>query len=197
MQFGRAHHIYADDHGDVGRRVDGEAPAKARRHDEQSRERRAEDARDVDDRAVHDDGVRQILLRHHLADERSAKGIVERQNYSAGDGERIQPEKRRMVHEGQDRKSDGLGHFQALGPEQQLALVDAIGDGAGFGRKEKYRPELAGRHDADAQSAARYLEHEQGERDIGEPVSRIRNELTREVEAEIAIAERDEGLFHR
>jgi hypothetical protein len=56
------------------------------------------------------------------------------------------------VRHGQQAEDQGERGLQRLGAEQDLALVDAVGDGAGPGAEEQDRQRLEG--DGDAEGAS-------------------------------------------
>jgi hypothetical protein len=192
-----AHHDQTGDHREVGDRVEGEAPAEADARDQRARQRRTRNLRQGDDRAVEDDRVRQVVLRHHLRDEGAPERVVESQEDTAHEGKRIQHDERRMGQERQDGDRRRLSHLEALRHEQRSTLVGPIGHRAGPCREHDQRPELAGGERADSEAALSQLEHEQDQRDVGELVARIRDQLADEEEPEVVGRERLERLAER
>ncbi len=192
-----AHHDEAGDHREVRDRVEGEAPAEADGRDQRAGQRRTRDLRQGDDRAVEHDRVRQVVLRHHLRDERAPERVVEGQEHAAREGERVQHDERRMGQEREDGERGGLSHLEALRHEQRATLVRPIRHRAGPRREHDQRPELAGGERADGEAAVSELEHEQDQRDVRELVAGIRDQLADEEEPEVVGRERLEGLAER
>ena len=114
----------ADDHGDVGDAVDGEAPAVADGDDQQAGQRRADDARAGHQRAVEADRVLDVVLGHHLDDERAAGRVVE----GGGDAADAAPRRRSTSTGGSPLKAraasaNDCSMANDLDDHQQLALV--------------------------------------------------------------------------
>ncbi len=185
------------DHSKVSDRIEGEAPSEPDGCDQRGGQRRARDLRQRDDRAVEHDGVRQIVLGDHLRDERSPERVVERQQRSAHEGERIQHRDRWMRQERQDGERHGLRHLEALGHQQHATLVRAVRHRAGPRREHDQRSELARRERTDGKAAVRKLQHEQDEHDVRELVARVGDELADEEQPEVVGRERLEGVAQR
>ena len=72
------HHPERGEHREVRQAVEQEAPTEADGRDQQTGERRTDDARRRHQRAVEADRVVHVLGRHHLDHERAPRRIVER-----------------------------------------------------------------------------------------------------------------------
>src|SRR6185312_1891901 len=81
--------------------------------------------------------------------------------------------------------------------EERATLVDAVGDRAVPRREQHQGPELACRERAHGEAAVSELEREEEQRDVGELVARVRDELADEEEPEVAGRERLERLRER
>ena len=201
-QFRRSHHAQRDEDGNVGDRVDREAPPVADGHDEQAGDGRPDDARDIDHRAVDRHRVGQVFHRDHLVDERAPHGVVDGQEATADRGRHEERAERCVGHEGERRQHERLAHLEALSDVEQPALVAAVDDGAGPRREQEDRSELARGERADRHAAARPVEDEQRERNERQPVAGVGDGLAEEEQPEVARSQRrqrapDEARFRR
>ena len=79
-----------------------------------------------------------------------------------------------------------LGHLERLGHDQQPPLVGSVGDQAGPGPEEKDGPVQARPEHANRQAAVSPVQDEQGERDGGQPVAHLGDELPGEEQPEVS-----------
>lgn len=186
------HHSRGGQHGDVGDGVEREAQSVPRRDDEEAGERGAEDPRGVRHRAVEGDRVGDVVERHHLVDERTSDGVVEREHAAAGQRGGVERHQRGVADERQRAQGEGLAHLQRLGDVEQHPLVEPVGDHPSPRGQHQDRTELARREYPDREPAARAVQHEQRQGHHGEPVPAVGDQLTDEEQSEVPHPKRRE-----
>ncbi len=134
------------------------------------------------------------VLGDHLHHEGPSGRVVEGHAQPPEGGDDVDRGERRLVHEGQARQDEGLGHGPHLDDEQQPALVAAVSHQPGPGPQDQHRGELAGDEQSHGDAVARQVEHQQGLSDQGEPVPDLGDPLAHEEEPEVPDPERRERL---
>ena len=99
---------------DERHRVEREADAGADDHDDHAGEGGADDARDLEDRAVETDRVREIVGPDHLGHERLAGRVVDRQRHAEGEHDHVQHPELDDAGEVDDREQHGDGGHRDL-----------------------------------------------------------------------------------
>ena len=193
-----AHHEQRDDDGEVADAVDGEAVAFADRGDDEAGEGRADEAGDVDHGRVEGDGVAEVLLvissSDHLDEEGLAAGHVEGVDEALHHAERDDLVDGDDLGEGERGEDERLDCREDLGPDEEVAAVEAVDEDAGEGREQE-GGNLAGEaDDAEQQRGAGKAVDEPTGGDAGHPGADERDALAAEEEAEVAMAERAPGV---
>jgi hypothetical protein len=195
-ELGRSHQPQRDEHGDVGDGVEGERPAVADGRDEDGGERRPDEPRQVDVGAVERHRVGHQVAGHHLVDERPPSRVVEREQTAARHRDREEDRQRHVRQERQHGEHGRLRHLEALGQVEQMPLVHPVGDDTGPGREHQHRAELAGREQPDGDTAAGAVQHQQRQRQHGQPVAAVGDQLADEEQPEVAHPQGGERPVH-
>jgi hypothetical protein len=186
----RRHPQQPGDHRDVGDRVEPEAAGLADGREQHARHGGTEHARGVERGGVERDRVRQVLLPHHLDQERLARGQVERVDRAEQEGEHQHHPRRHDPGADDRRERGGLEQHERLGGQDQPALVDAVHDHARREREERDRHELAEAEQPEHERRGGEPVHEPALRHALHPCADHRDQLAGPEQAEIAVAER-------
>ncbi len=94
--------------------------------------------------------------------------------------------------------TNDCAHRDALHDEQQTPLVGAVCDQAGpWPEQQQHGAELRGREPAECHAVVGELQHEQRLRHQRQPVADLRDQLAREEQAEVPVAQRTKRLVRR
>ena len=150
---------------------------------------------DVIERAVERDRVVDVVLGHHLDDERPTRRVVERHCETTGERDRVDRGDRRGVHQGECGEHERLHHREELDDDEQPALVGAVGDEPCERAEQQDRAELERGEQPDRDAAVGQAEDEEGLGDERQPVADLRDQLSAEEQAEVADVQRAERLL--
>ena len=186
MELGRIHLHQRDEHRHERERVDAETGRDSPEGDDHARDRRARDPGRVDEDRVEADGVDDPVGADDLDHERLPGGVVDRQDEAAkGDHDEHHP--RLDDAEGREQEEDRRrDRHPGLGDDQQLALVEAVGERAAERAEEEDARELQGGGEADGEAGAGQGEDEPELGDDLHPVAGQGDDLPGEVEAVVA-----------
>ena len=159
----------SDQHGEVAHRVDAEAPRQPGARDDERRDRRSDDPREIEAAGVEGDRVEQVFLPHQLDLQRLSRGDVERADHP---GERREREQSRHGDQAGPREPPHQGRFdeqQRLRDANDAELGVAVGEHAASQREQQHREVSHGAHEADHERVVRQLEREPPLRDVSHP----------------------------
>ncbi len=161
--------------------------------DDHAGDRRAGDPRRVHQDAVEADRVDDPVGADDLDHERLPGGIVDREHEAAESDHREHHPRLDGAEGGQGEEQHRGDRHSGLGDDQELALVEAVGERAAEGTEEEDPRELQGGGEADGEAGARQSEDEPELGDDLHPVAGQGDDLPAEVEAVIADLEGCEG----
>jgi hypothetical protein len=200
-RWGEAHHEQGEHDGDVAEAVDGEAVAFAHGCDDDACDGGADEAGHIDDGGVEGDGVGEVLFVRlacvggdHLDEEGLAAGHVE------GVDETLEGTEGDDLVDGDDLGEGKPGHRERLdtredlGPDEQLAAVDAVDEDTGEGCEEEGW-NLSGEADQseEKRGAGEAVDEPTGG-DARHPGADKRDALAGEEEAEVTVAKGAPGV---
>src|SRR5207237_8995099 len=175
-----------------------EAHTDSREAEDDARERRAEDARRVEEARVERDRVRKRLPAHHPVRQLLARRHVEHQNEPVQERDRVQHPRFRNAADRNQRERNRGDELADLRPDHEPSRVEPIREHPRKEPEERKRQELRERHDPHGERiAVRELEDEPAERDPLHPRAGLRDRLAREEESVIAVAQAREGAPQR
>jgi hypothetical protein len=145
-----AHGQQPDQHGEEADRVYEEADACAGdEHD--TRHRRPEDPRSVEQRRVEADRVRQILASNHPVRELLARRHVEDEHRPVQEGDHVEHPRLRKAAERDPGECRGEDELRGLRRDHRAAGVEPVGEDAGEQAERHVRHELRERHHANVE----------------------------------------------
>jgi hypothetical protein len=162
--------------------------AHAERGDQDAGERRADDARRVEEARVQGDRVRELLAAHHLEGERVAARRVEDERRAGQDRQQVDHPERLEAAEHEHGEEQREAHHQRLRRDHELAVLDPVGDDAGDEAEDGEGDEAAERERPDGERRVRELDHEPGERHVLHPGPADGDDLAGEEEPVVAVA---------
>ena len=178
------------DYGNVGDRVDHEAPPLADDGDDDAGDRRPDDARGVEHRRVERDGIREIgAVGDHLDHERLSRRRVERVDHPL---HHLQPDDLGhgdCVHQRQDREHERLHGGEDLRDDQDAMPVPPVDVHARERREDEQRNLSRETGDAEEQLRLRQPVDQPTRRDARQPRADQRHALAREEEPVIAVVQ--------
>jgi hypothetical protein len=186
-ELGGPHCDQGCQHGEERARVDGEAPACADSCDQDAAERRADDLRAVLQADVERHRIRQVLAADQLVDERVLARVVEDERNACAGGQDVQERKAAGAGERHDGQRGGDAHREALREHQHTTVVEAVGEHAAVQAADHERPVAAEDEQSHLERRVRQLQDEPRKRRVLHPRAAVRDDLTREIEAVVAV----------
>ena len=144
IQSVAAHEGQRDDGGKEHDRVDDENRANTPPVDEETRRRRANQARRVEGGRIEGDGVRHLVLRHELAHEGLARRGIDRGDRPRNEGQDVLVPELARPRQHNDADDEGDEADPRLRALQETAPGDAIREDSCPRRKQDDRQELQG-----------------------------------------------------
>ena len=184
------HHEQSRDHGDIADGVGEEAPALADGGHQDSGHGGSHDAGAVEGRRIQRDGVDQVLAAGHFGDESLARRNIEGVHHAEQRGEHENLPHLHDLEQGEPGQRAGQQHGSDLGSDHDAMAAVPVGHQAAHGREQKHG-NLAGEIDR-TQQRRRPGEpvHQPGLRHGLHPGADQRNDLPREEQPEVAMAQR-------
>ena len=147
-QLAHAHGDQCHGREDEGGGVDGEDPAGADPGDDDAGEGRPQEAGSVEGGRVETHGVGQVLGGHHPGHEGLAGGGVVGGGDAGEEGGQVDVPQVGGAGQDVDGEDGGDQAHGALGEDEELALIDPVGDEASMGGQQQHGEELQGRGQA-------------------------------------------------
>src|SRR6266511_1347558 len=194
MELLGPHHHQPRKHGHVADGVDAETEPCARRRDEHSAERRAEDPRPVEQAGVQTDRVRQLSRPDHAEGERLARGRIQHlhEPHQRGDHVHVPGARDTRQRDRGDRRREK--HLRHLSADHGSPRVEPVHDHARHKAEERERHELAERQDPDRDRRVGEREDEPGLRNALHPRAGHGDDLADEEEPVVPVpADAEEG----
>jgi len=180
--------------GTAGERVGGERPARPHRAQQDARNRRADQAAELENRGVHADGIAQVGRPHEFIDKNLPGRLVQHRDQAQGQGKRVHVPDLDALRECQGSKTRGQDRGRPLAQHQNSPFGEAVRHHAAP-RSEKQRGQELQRHrDADGGDGAGELEHQPVLGNALHPQRYHRYEVSGREDAEVADLERDKGM---
>jgi hypothetical protein len=158
--------------------------------DEQPRQRRPHDAGGVEHAGVERDRVHEVALADHLDEERLARRHVDRVGDAIDKGQdrHVPVLDVAELHEGGE--AERLYEQHGLAGDDEPALRQAVGEGAGDERQQQHRRELQRADETETERRVGELEHEPGLGHRLHPGADERDELRNPEQTKVPVPER-------
>ena len=166
------HQREADDRGEEAGRVQTEGKRDAEGADGESGDGRTDDPGGVEQRGIERDGGRDVLAADHLDAERLADGHIDRVRHAEQEGQREDHPDLDDVGVDERGQDPGEDHHAGLGPDENAALRQRIGEDAREQPEDHDRDELGGGDDPEPDRIVRQLQDEPRLRDLLHPGAR-------------------------
>ena len=187
MELRGAHREQPGEDRHEARRVQGEAPADAHRGDHDAGDRGPEDPRRVEEARVEGDRVLQLGRADHPVGQGLARGRIEDEQRSVQRRDHVDVP--RLGDPGERERGDQARerHLRGLRPDHRPPRVEPVDDDACEEAEDREREELRDGEDADGDRRVRELDHEPALREALHPRPGLRDDLTGEEVAVVAV----------
>ena len=191
-QLAGTQHEQRGDHEQIRRRVDEEARRDTEATDDQAGDPGAEQPAGREDGAVDADGTGETIATDELEDDRLHRGTLDGHHESVRQRKAVDPPDRDVVGRDDDAERQRQHARQQRRDHEQAAVLDTIGEHARERPEHQQRCELQRDGDAQPVAAIGQLQHQPRLRERLHPRADGRQQLSGEVDAEVARLERRE-----
>ena len=186
-QLADPHREQSDHDGPVAGRVHGEGDADPGQGDDETAERRPDDARRRAQRRAERDRVRQVVLPDDPEHERVPRRVADHEDEPLEDRDHVHLPELDRARQRQDCERAGGDDRERLRHEQEAADVEAVDHRADREAEERHRQELGEGERSDGERRSGQVEHEPVRGDLLHPRADERDAVADEVEPVVAV----------